>query len=201
MSTWLEDEYGGALVVYGHRVLSISHLPGVKAILREEVEDNVLLSGAQFSPSLSAIQMDCYEAGLSLNEQAMRERIGVTQDTLSQYLPIECPHLALTKRGVLRPWSGHMAFSKGQAYRLHLVLSGEFWRAVETFDASFALKVSVMCDQSQLDEGAGTSSRHKKPYTAIDMITEFCADTGTNDIYIPELRREWQRRMSRRKKS
>jgi hypothetical protein len=61
------------------------------------------------------------------------------------------------------------------------LLSEAFWKGVEDFDRDYAEK----------QNGAR--------YAAVDMIEAFCVDTGTPDIHVDALRREWQRRVKRAK--
>ena len=61
------------------------------------------------------------------------------------------------------------------------LLREAFWKGVEDFDREYAAK------------------HNGSKYAAVDMIEAFCVDTGTPDIHVDALRREWQRRVKRKR--
>lgn len=172
---WLEHKYGGAVRAHGRRVLSVQHLPGVKQALRmETVED--MMEKQPLGPALSCTRMLCMESGLAIDADTMAEHYGVTQEALDRFVPIECPKLCLSRNGVLRPWTKDVCFSRKQAKVLQSLLREGFWSDVEKFDKEYAAQ----------QEG--------RKYPAREMVEEFCAATGTPDIHVDAIRREWQRR-------
>ena len=176
---WLFNEFGGSVRLYGKPVVSIAHLTGAKEILRMEAIDDMTAS-EDSRLAMSAMRMDCMEAGIVLNQETIRKMYGITPEHLKLFVPIECPKMALTKYGVLRSWGRTMSFGKRQAMALNRLLMKNFWQAIEDY-------YSALCK-------AG-----KAPVTAISMIEGFCDETGTSEIWATDLRREWQRRVARNK--
>ena len=163
--------------LYGKPVVSIAHLSGAKDILRMETVDDMAAS-EDSRLAMSAMRMDCMEAGIARSPETIRRMYGMTAEQLKMFVPIECPKMALTKYGVLRPWNRTTSFGKRQAMALNRLLMKNFWQAIEDY-------YSALCK-------AG-----KAPITAISMIEGFCDETGTSEIWTTDLRREWQRRVAR----
>lgn len=180
MHHWLCREFGGAVHLHEKPVLSISHLPGAREILRMQTQDDVM-KPAQMRWSLSAMQMDCLKAGIRVGPKAVESMYNMTPEMLNTFLPIECPRMALTTNGVMRPWNRVISFGQSQAFALTKLLRNTFWQAVGDYESRF-----------QWPEGA--------QHTTIAMIEGFCADTGTPDIFAADLRREWQRQRNTRPK-
>lgn len=179
---WLCNELGGSITLYEKPVLSITHLQGARKILRMQTENDMTVK-TENRCSLSAMMMDCLQLGCVVGPRTMSDTYNITKEQLNLYLPIECPRMALTEYGVLRPWDRTTAFSKNQANALLFFLRKIFWDAVKEHNDKL---ISV----------------GQAPETAIQLIESFVAETGTNEIWIPDLRREWQRQMaSKRKKS
>ena len=176
---WLSNEYGGSVRLYGKPVVSIAHLSGAKDILRMETVDD-MAAPEDSRLAMSAMRMDCMEAGIALSPETIRRMYGMTAEQLKMFVPIECPKMALTKYGVLRPWNRTTSFGKRQAMALNRLLMKNFWQAIEDYN-------TALCE-------AG-----KAPGTAISVIEGFCEKTGTGEIWIEDLRREWQRRVARNK--
>lgn len=175
---WLQHELGGGARIKEQRVVSVQHLPGAREILRmETVED--MMERKPLGNALSATRKNCMEAGLEIDPSTMEKEYGVTRELLELFVPVECPKMCLTRRGVLRPWTLDVCFGKTQATSLQRLLRNEFWKAVEEFDVQYAAMLSG------------------KKYPAVDMIEAFCAETGTPDLYVEAIRREWQRRVKR----
>lgn len=182
MHGWLQHELGGEARIGEKRVVCIQHLDGARRVLRMETEEQ-REAPRPVGCALSATWKNALDAGLKVDAAAMEREYGVTRESLALYAPIECPKLCLTKNGVLRPWTHEVTFERQQATALLRLLRNEFWAAVEEFDREYA----------QLLEG--------KKYPAIDMIEAFCNDTNTPDVYVPAMRREWQRRVKRKASS
>ncbi len=175
---WLQHELGGGARIKEQRVVCVQHLPGAREILRmETVED--MMERRPLGNALSATRKNCMEAGLEIDPSTMEKEYGVTREQLALFVPVECPKMCLTRRGVLRPWTLDVCFGKAQATSLQRLLRNEFWKAVEEFDREYA----------QMMNG--------EKYPAIDMIEEFCLKTETPDLYVEAIRREWQRRVKR----
>lgn len=178
MHGWLQWEYGGALRIKENRVISILHIPGVRDILREET----VVEHSCPNPIINAISAtwkNCIDTGMEVDIPATEMMYGITKQTLDLFVPIECPKMCLTDKGVLRPWALDVGISQKQATALQKAIRHEFWNAVKDYDATYAKKM----------EG--------KKYPARDMIEDFCADTHTPDIYVEAIRNEWQRRVRR----
>ena len=179
MHGWLERELGCELRAHGQRVLSVQHLEGAREILRmQTVED--MMERKSLDIAVSATRRNCLDAGLAIDPDTMAQMWGTTKEALKQYMPIECPRMCLTRNGVLRPWTLDVCFGKDQARQLQKLLRAEFWKAVEAFDREYA----------EQEEG--------RKYPAKEMVEEFCAATGTPDMYVEAIRREWQRRVKRK---
>ena len=187
MHGWLDYEFGGEIFIYGHRVLSLYHLPGVREILRMQTEDDILDvtspgDASKTDPTrwaMSALRMDCMRAGISLGPSCVEQMYGVDKEQLDTFVPVECPSTALTANGVLRPWQRTTSLGCHQAMSLIKLLRDTFWNVVSEFDEKF------------------TAMRHGEYYTTREMVEEFCRATKTPDLYAEELRREWQRKNQR----
>lgn len=180
MHEWLFHEFGGAVRLNGKQVLSIAHLPGAKELLRMQTQDDVM-NEVPTLWSLSAMRMDFLQAGVTLGVKG-DGGLEMSKEKLDTFVPVECPKMALTQNGVLRPWSRVTSFGQKQAFALIKMLRSEFWKTVADYEKQFKWP-------------AGT------PRTTIAMIESFCQDTGTPDIYTDDLRREWQRQCATRAKS
>ena len=176
---WLQYELGGAASVKGQKVICVQHLPGARSILKMETVDDTKIAPSMTGISMSDTRKNCIEYGLKLDPEAVKKLYGMTKEQLKMYVPIECPKMCLTKNGVLRPWTLDVCFSQKQGTALQRLLRQEFWNAVEKFDAEYARQMDGM------------------KYPAVEMIEEFCNETGTSDIHVDALRREWQRRVKR----
>lgn len=175
---WLQYELGGGARVKEQRVVSVQHLEGARAVLRMETVDDVMEPGEIVS-AMSATRRNCIEAGLTLDERVTQQMYGIDRETLRQFVPIECPRMALTKHGVLRPWTDDTCFGVKQATALQRLLREAFWQAVGEFAERYA------------------TLRQGEKYPQEEMIEAFCKETGTQDIHVPAIHREWQRRCKR----
>lgn len=180
MHGWLQNELGGGARVRELRVVSVQHLHGARKVLRMETFED-MMEKRPVENAMSATRYGCYAEGLVIDADVMAKEYGVTQEQLRLFLPVECPKMCLTKNGVLRPWTHDVCLGKEQASALIRIVREAFWQAVTEYDQEY----------SRLLEG--------KPYPAIDMIEAFCQETQTPDLYIPAMRREWQRRQKRAK--
>ena len=176
---WLEREFGGEVKLHGKRILSIAHLPGMRDILRMPTRED-MVGGAPVRLSMSAMRMDCMQAGIDIGPFTIEQKYHLTPKILGTFVPIECPRMAMTANGVLRPWNRMTTFGKTQAFTLCRMLRSVFWKAVENYDSEMRAEA-------------------RKNYADVRMIEGFCADTGTPDIYIDDLRREWQRQCTTRR--
>lgn len=173
MHEWLINEFGGNVRLHNKPVLTVTYLPGVKKVLRMETMDDVTdISDNKFS--MSAMRMDCVTLGCSIGPKTMQEQYGITPELLDTYLPIECPRMALTKYGVLRPWARNMAFGKQQAIELLTLLRNAFWDNVNEYYHNL------------IDKG-------EAPETAIELIRTYCEENHISEVHLDDLRREWQR--------
>lgn len=179
---WLQYELGGEVRVKNQRVVSVQHLDGVRAILRMETVDD-MMEPALIKNAMSAARHDTIDAGITLDEDVTKRMYGIDRETLRLFTPIECPKMALTPNGVLRPWTNDTCFGKDQSKQMRDLLREAFWRAVGEFSKRYARE------------------RHGERYAQEDMIEAFCQETHTPDIHVPAIRREWQRRVKRAVKS
>lgn len=178
MHGWLESELGGEVRAHGLRVLSVQHLEGARAVLRMETTEDVMAPEV-VERSMSGTRMNCISAGMIIDADVVKELYGLTKETIALFEPIECPKMCLTRNGVLRPWTLDTTFGRGQAIALQRLLRGAFWEGVAEFDRRYA------------EEQGG------EWYAAKEMVEEFCAATGTPDVHVEAIRREWQRRRKR----
>jgi hypothetical protein len=133
--------------------------------------------------SLSATKHNCIEAGMLLDTATVEKMYGLTREELALYVPVECPRTCMTQDGVLRPWTDDVRFGREQTAALQRILREAFWQGLEEYDREYAQK------------------NGGKEYAAVDMVESFCRDSGTSDLYVDALRREWQRRKRRKVKS
>lgn len=180
MHGWLQYELGGDLRVKDQQVLSVQHIPGAREVLRMETVDD-MMNQKPVGNSMSSVRRNCIELGLRLDIAVVEQMYGVTKESLKLFVPIECPRMCLTRSGVLRPWTLNVCLGRQQATALQRLLRNEFWKAVEFYNQEYAEKM----------EG--------RKYPAVNMIEDFCIETGTLDIYVEAIRREWQRRVKRAK--
>lgn len=178
MHGWLQHELGGGAKIGEQRVVCLQHLPGAKDALRMETEED-LMDKKAVGNAMSATRRNVVSLGLSLDREVMEQHYGVTAEQLKQFVPIECPKRCLTKCGVLRDWTNDVGFGREQASALQRVVRAGFWQAVETFNASYALRM----------EG--------ERYPAIEMVEAFCKETGTSEVHSEAIKREWNRRVAR----
>lgn len=178
MHGWMQHELGGALTVKGLRVLCANHLPGAREVLRMETEEDCL-GPRKIDNVMSDNRKNCVSAGLTLDQNVVKQLYGLTKDKVKLFLPLECPRVCMTKSGVLRSWSLDVSLGRKQALAMQDLLRKAFWHAVELYNRDYAVKKG--------------GSR----YTAEEMIEDFCAETDTPDLYVDEIRREWQRRVKR----
>ena len=174
---WLQSELGAAAMVGEQRVVCVNHLEGVKKVMSMETTEG----GTSTRPplALSAQTYNCVATGLQIDHDETVAMYGIDRETLATYVPIEVPKMCMTQAGVLRPWTLKVSFGHQQAAALQKLLRDEFWKAVAEFDKQYA------------------ESLGGKRYPAVDMIEAFCKDTGTSDVYLDAMRREWQRRVKR----
>lgn len=161
------------------RVVCLQHLDGARATLRMETVDDTMEPGAVGS-SMSATRYNCVAAGIKLNPDVVQQLYGITEEELALFAPIECPRLTLTSNGVLRPWTVNTCFGQKQATALHRLLREAFWQAVGEFSEKYA------------------EDHQGEKYAQKEMIEAFCKETDTDDIHVPAIRREWQRRVKRK---
>lgn len=178
MRGWLRYALGGRLTVKSETVLSVRHLEGIRRVMMMETAEDV---GCKPGSAISGAWHDALVAGLEFDRWTMESEYGVTGETLRDYVPIECPCNAVSADGVIRPWTSDTCFGKQQSTELLRLLRGEFWGAVWEFSAMYA-------------------EEHKgEKYAQVEMIEAFCRETGTDDVYVEAIRREWQRRVKRMK--
>lgn len=178
MHGWMEYELSGTVRVGEQKLICVQHLPGARDILRMETWDDAM-DDMPLGNALSCTRQICYSNGLIINKKVMKERYGVTQELMDQFVPIEAPMVRLTRGGVLRAWNIDSCPSHAQASALQHLLRQAFWDAVAEFDSKYA------------EEQGG------EHYPAKEMVEAFCAETGTSDIHVDAIRREWQRRCKR----
>ena len=178
MLGWLQSELGGTATIREQHVICLQHLAGVREIMKKEsIEDGD--QGTDVSYAMTATKRNCIETGLRLDAKSVENTYHLNREMLSLYIPVECPRMCVTKNGVVRPWTLDTGFSREQATLLLKLLRDEFWRAVSEFNREY----------SRQKQGAY--------YTAKEMMEAFCTATGTSDVYLEALRREWQRRVKR----
>lgn len=174
MQGWVQNELGGEAKAYGQRVVSVQHLPGARNVMRMETNEETM-APRQVGIAMSATLRNCIDAGLILDAEAVERMYGITKEALALFVPVECPRLALTKNGVLRPWTNDVCFGRTQARAMEKLLFREFWKAVAEFDKEYAEKMNG------------------KKYPAKDMVEAFCDISGTYSYHVDTIRREWMR--------
>ena len=178
MHGWLQSELGGSARVGEQRVICVQHLSGAREVLKMETDED-MASRHPVGNAMSATRRNCIMAGMEIDEAVMEHDYGVTRETLRLFVPIECPRMRLTRRGLLRPWTLDVNLSREQAIAMQRILRAAFWQAVEDFNEGYARR-------------AGSTR-----YPSIDMVEAFCRETGTPDIYAEAIKREWNRRVKR----
>lgn len=186
----LEYQLGGDVNAGGQRVICLWHLSGARDVLRMETSQDVTLEPSEradgdagrqrlWEHAMSATRRSVIEAGLKLDADVTERLYGLTREELRKYVPIECPRLCLTQKGVLRPWTADVCFGEAQVKVLQKLLREVYWQTVEQFADRYARR----------HEGLA--------YAQQDMIEAFCQETKTSDIHVEAIRREWQRRAKR----
>lgn len=181
MQGWIRDALGGALVMEHQPMVSLDGVVGAREAFELPVADEEDRSVP--GSAVSDLWMHAMITGVDMDPTGMEETFGVTEATLRQYLPIECPLFAFTEDGVFRPWSSGMVFGRAQAIALQRVLREAFWRGVKAYSKRYAL---------------AHAGEH---YAQEEMIEAFCHDTHTDDTHVQAMRREWQRRCKKEKES
>lgn len=177
MHGWMQYELGGGARVGKQKVVCVHDLPGAREALRMETVDDMELRPMKIVNAMSANRKNLLEAGMVLDAAYVEQEYDMTPQLMKLFVPVECPKRCLTKYGVLRQWTLDVCLGRQQASELQRVLRAAFWKAVEEFNQEYAERLN----------GAY--------YPQIDMIEDFCAATGTEDIYADTIRREWQRRL------
>ena len=178
MHAWLQRELGGGARIQEQKVLCIQHIPGARDVLRMESAEDTSKREPIIN-TISSARRNYIAAGADLDNDMAEKEYGITSKELKLFLPIECPKLCMTKDGVLRPWTLNICYGKEQAAAMQRLLRKVFWEGVEKYNKEYSRKMN------------GTY------YPAIEMIEDFCVDTGTPDVYAPAIRNEWQRRVRR----
>ena len=178
MHAWLQHELGGGARIGDQRVVCVQHLPGAREVITTETENDTMEPKPVVN-AMSATRRNCIIAGLEMEPVVVERLYCITAQQFRLFVPIECPLMCLTSRGVLRPWTLDISFGKEQAREMQRLLRREFWRAVDTYNLKYAEKMNG------------------KKYAQVDMIEAFCQETGTPDLFVDAMRREWQRRVKR----
>lgn len=174
---WLQSELGAAVMVGDQKVVCVNHLEGIKKVMAMETVEG--MTSTRPPLALSAQTYNCVATGLQIAYDETVGMYGINREELKLYVPVEVTKMCTTNKGVLRPWTLNISFGHQQAAALQKLLRDEFWKAVAEFDKQYA------------------ESLGGKRYPAVDMIEAFCKDTGTSDVYLDAMRREWQRRVKR----
>lgn len=182
MRGWMRSTLGGTLIVRNEPVLSVRHLDGMDRAFRMEADDTIPTDRTPGN-AISATWYNALAAGISIDPLVMERMYGVTRELLRQYVPILCPVMAISSDGILTPWTGDIYFGKQQAVAIQRLLREAFWRAVAIFSIGYA------------NEHPGGD------YPQVEMVESFCRQTGTDDLYVEPIRREWQRRQRRERES
>lgn len=179
MRGWMRNALGGTFVVRNEPVLSIRHLDGMERAFRMETDNTIPADGIPGN-AVSSTWYNALVAGMNIDPVTMEREYGVTEEMLRQYVPVLCPAMAISQDGILVPWTGDVCFGKQQTVAIQRLLRVAFWRAVALFSIGYA------------DE-------HPEGYPQVEMVESFCRQTGTDDLYVEPIRREWQRRLRRMK--
>lgn len=177
---WLRTTFGGGKLVKGQKVLSVYDVEGIGEAMMMPVDDHMPHHGTPGN-SISATWYNALYAGVAVDPGAIKAEYGVDRETLRQYMPIACPRKAVSEDGIVRPWTGDTCFGMQQAKVVQRLLREAFWRAVLEFSKEYAR------------EHTG------EQYAQVEMIEAFCRATGTDEINVEAIRREWQRRQKRMK--
>lgn len=180
MRGWIRSTLGGTQTVKGQPVISVHYLPGASEIMMMPTVD-VLPGNGKLGIAISATWRNALDAGIAIDAATIESEYGVTREILRQYMPIACPRRAVSKDGIIRPWTNDTCFGKKQAMELLRLLRDAFWSAVWEFSARYA------------------EERPGEKYAQVEMIEAFCRLSRTDDLYIEAIRREWQRRVKRAK--
>lgn len=180
MHPWIQYELGGGAMIKDQKVVCVQHLKGARDILMMETEEDMMEKRPPGNV-MSGMRYNCMAAGVGLDPEVMQKDYGITKEILRLYVPVECPKMCLTKYGVLREWRLSIGMRKDQASAMIDLLRREFWAAVSRFNDEYARQ------------------QQGRKYAAREMIEEFCEQTHTPDLYVEEIRREWQRRVKRAK--
>lgn len=178
MHAWLQKKLGGEAVVQGQRVVCFQHLPGATIAMKKETFDDTQ-ANLPVMEAISAKRKLAVDAGFGIDPEGTRQLYGLTEDTFRLFIPVECPDLRMTSSGLMRPWKVTTCMGRDQARTVQEMLRQAFWKAVEDHNAKYAVR----------QEG--------RKYAAVDMLEDFCKATGTPDLHVAEMRREWQRRVKR----
>lgn len=178
MHGWMQYELGSCARVGEQKVVCVQHLPGAREVLRMETNNDLDRKG-RIDKTMSAARMNCVKAGLKMDAEVIERDYGLTSETLKLFVPVECPDMKMTERGVLRPWTLDTCLGRRQANELMQVLRDAFWKAVSAFNEEYA---KSMCGEK---------------YPTIDMVEAFCKLTNTSDVYAEAIKREWNRRVKR----
>lgn len=179
MLGWLEYELSGTFRVRGQRIVCVLHLEGVREIIRELDTVDELTSPKDVDMAMSATCKNMIEAGMKMDADVMQKTYGITREMLRLFVPMEVPRMCITTGGVLRPWTNDTCFNRQQASRMQKLLREEFWKSVGRFAEQYAIE------------------HQGERYAQEEMVEAFCEMTKTDDIYVPAIRREWQRRQKR----
>ena len=175
---WMRSALGSGLTVKGRMVLSMFHLPGAHEAFMMGADDD-LPEGGVPGNAISDTWYNALEAGLNMYAPAVEDTFGVTKEQLGEYVPIGCPHYAISLEGVIHHWTGDTCFGRQQAQELIKVLRNGFWNAVSEYSEQYK------------------ELRHGEHYAQVEMIEAFCGENDTDDVYVEAIRREWQRRLRR----
>lgn len=176
MHNWLEQEFGCNVRIHGRQMICLQDIKGAREVLRMETSEDIVLKQKPTYGSMSATRYSCIHAGLRIDPCVVKDLYGIDNEEMEFYMPIECPRRCITKHGVLRPWTNDVCFGRQQTNAMQKLIREEFFRVLDDYSDDYALE------------------HHGEKYTSIDILEGFCKFTGTSDIYIPTIRREWQRR-------
>ena len=180
MRGWINYELGCKAMVCGQRVVCVTHIDGIRDVLRmETVADLEQPPDSPVGLSLSAQRYGMLQSAMALNPEFVERIYHIDREQLQQFVPIEVPRVRMTMDGLLREWDGDATLGDEQAKELLRLLRQAFWEDVEQFARRYARE----------HEG--------EKYAQEDMIAAFCRLTKTSDLHIEAMRREWQRRCKR----
>ena len=165
---WAEDAIGTGLKLNGKPVLELRHIPGMKQLLRNEVCEDADFSADDFN-SLSQLKYEVISNGLKLNPTYVKEKYGFTSESLQSFVPVSVPEYLFVGDGAIHPFSRIMQLSRQTARCISDKLYSRFWREVYEYDQS---------------------TQHSKD---IEMIDDFLELHNMPDIFLDDLRNQWQR--------